>query len=132
MTTKSNSIMAIALGLTVISATVATAQPFIYPNRGQSQRQQDEDRGACDRWATQQVNSQGNSGAGGAVLRDGARGAAAGAVGGAFFGQAGSGAGAGAALGVLNGVYRRGQNQGQSHNQAFAACMQGRGYSVTF
>jgi hypothetical protein len=84
-------------------------------------------------------------------LRGAARGAAVGAVGGAIAGDAGKGAAIGAATGgLIGGMRRRDQRQhqqaqqqhyqqqqqaaltqGQSaFNRAFAACMQGRGYTV--
>ncbi len=92
-----------------------------------------------------------NEPAEGGVLRGGARGAAAGAVVGAIGGNAGRGAAMGAAGGALIGGMRRqdqrrrqqaerdqfyeqqraAQQQGLSaYNRAFAACMQGRGYTV--
>ena len=92
------------------------------------------------------------------VLRGGARGAALGAVGGAITGDAGKGAAAGAAMGGLVGGFRRRderrqhyaqqqyqqqqymqqhaanqaaqQGQHTAYNRAFAACLQGRGYTV--
>jgi len=88
----------------------------------------------------------------GGMLRGGAGGAAMGAIGGAIGGNAGEGAAIGAAVGGLFGAIRRArwadeerqqemtyeaqqQNamaEGRSrYNQAFAACMTGRGYSVS-
>ena len=96
----------------------------------------------------------------GGLLRGGARGAALGAVGGAIAGDAGKGAAIGAATGALFGVMRRrsqlrrqqysqrqyqaqaAQRQAQqgraaaqqrnNYNRAIAACLQARGYSVTY
>src|SRR5215472_16368095 len=82
------------------------------------------------------------------VLRGAGRGAAMGAVGGAITGNAGKGAAAGAAMGGLAGGFRRrderrqyqaaqqqraqSQNaQGAEYQRAMAACLDGRGYSVT-
>jgi len=85
------------------------------------------------------------------VARGAVRGAAVGAVGGAIGGDAGKGAAIGAASGALiGGMRRRDQerqyayeqqqyqqneaaqfNQGQANfNRAFAACLEGRGYTV--
>lgn len=92
-----------------------------------------------------------NAPAQGGVLRGGARGAAGGAIVGAIAGNAGKGAAIGAAGGAFVGGMRRqdqkrrqqaerdqyyqqqqaSQQQGLSaYNRAFAACMQGRGYTV--
>lgn len=83
------------------------------------------------------------------VARGAARGAALGAVGGAITGSAGKGAAAGAAMGGLAGGFRRRDERRQqsaqqqnaarsasssqlaSYNRALAACLQGRGYTVT-
>lgn len=85
------------------------------------------------------------------AVRGAARGAAGGAIGGAIAGNAGKGAAIGAATGAfIGGIRRREQmrrnavnqqqyqqqqqaalSQGQSnYSRAFAACMQGRGYTV--
>jgi len=84
-------------------------------------------------------------------IRGAARGAALGAVGGAIAGDAGKGAAIGAATGGLFGAMRRRDQRMQqqqqqqayqqqinaqmaqgrnAYNRAFAACMQGRGYTV--
>jgi hypothetical protein len=144
--------------------TLAPAQPYVYPARGQSPQQQEFDRGQCYSWAVQQTgfdpsNPQVYSGpppmAGapqGGLFRGAAGGAAMGAIGGAIGGDAGKGAAIGAAVGGLFGAIRRArwaeqeqqqqQNyaaqqqgamaQGRAHyNQAFGACMTGRGYTVS-
>jgi hypothetical protein len=81
------------------------------------------------------------------VLGGAARGAALGAVGGAIGGDAGKGAAIGAGVGATAGLMRRNQQRRQQaqvnqqaaaqyqadvghYNQAFAVCMQGRGYAV--
>jgi hypothetical protein len=124
---------------------LASAQMFIYPQRGQNLEQQNRDQGECHTWAVQ--NSGFNPGAppvattqGGGMIQGGARGAAVGAVTGAIMGNAGRGAAAGAAGGALIGGMRQSdqrraqqsmQNQGQqAYQRAFAACMSGRGYTV--
>ena len=91
-------------------------------------------------------------GSSGRVFRGGAGGAAMGAIGGAIGGDAGKGAAIGAAVGGLFGAIRRhrwaeqeqqqqmsyvAQQQGAlahgraNYNQAFGACMTGRGYTVS-
>ena len=128
----------------VLSAGIAAAQPkvFVYPSKGQSQRQQDIDTAECQRWASSQASSgpapsnQGNVAAG--TISGAARGAALGAaVGGIAGGKAGKGAAAGAVVGGAAGrrgaVQREQQARAQSQTdwaRAFAACMQARGYSV--
>lgn len=88
----------------------------------------------------------------GGLLRGAARGAALGAVGGAIGGDAGKGAAIGAATGGLFGSFRRADQrrnyeyqqdaaqaqydqqlatQRSTYNRAVAACLQGRGYTVT-
>jgi hypothetical protein len=88
----------------------------------------------------------------GHVIRGAARGSVLGVVGGAIFGDAGKGAAVGAATGALvGGMRRRDQEmtaaqqqaaaqqqyqaqlaqQQEGYNRALAACMQGRGYSVS-
>jgi hypothetical protein len=138
-------------GLMVIAAAVMAVpcqaqNVMIYPARGQSPAQQDQDRYACHSWATQQSGYNPSqpppqpSPNGPSPLRGAARGAAVGAVGGAIGGNAGKGAGIGAATGALVGGMRRrdqyAQQQSSSSQQqslydrAMATCMQGRGYTV--
>ena len=136
--------------------TLAAAQPYVYPARGQSPQQQEFDRGQCYSWAVQQTgfdpsNPQVYSGpppTAGAPQGGLFRGAAGGAIG----GDAGKGAAIGAAVGGLFGAIRRArwaeqeqqqqasyaaQQQGAmahgraNYNQAFGACMTGRGYTVS-
>jgi hypothetical protein len=137
-------------GLTLASVLLVApsvwAQPYVYPQKGQSAEQQQKDEAECHQWAVQQTGwnpatvSTGNRGPDGSLVRGGARGAAVGAVAGAIAGDAGKGAAAGAAGGALiGGMQRRDrersaqqqQAQGQeAYNRARAACLQGRGYSV--
>jgi hypothetical protein len=120
----------------------AASGPFVYPQKGQSQAQQDQDRGACERWAQQQTGI--NPGAPppsgrrpGRTVGGAARGAAAGAAVGAIAGDAAKGAGAGAVVGGDAGR-RRGRMEQQAaatetqntFARAFSACMEGRGYTV--
>lgn len=139
MTIRTRSIIAAALGLSLVTAEIALAQ-FVYPRRGQSASQQRRDEDECHGWARRQVGAPNNSdpSLGRNVLGGAARGATLGVVGGAIFGNAGTGAGAGAAMGALNGAFRTNDqsrnNRGNQNaqNQAFATCMEGRGYSVRF
>lgn len=136
--------MTVLIGGLVASAARAASGPFIYPQKGQSQAQQDQDRGACDRWARQQTGIDPNapppSSAGqraGKTVGGAARGAAVGAAVGAIAGDAGKGAGAGAVVGGVAGR-RRGRMEEQAvatehqstYTRAFSACMEGRGYTV--
>jgi hypothetical protein len=90
----------------------------------------------------------GSSGGGGERVRGAARGAAGGAVIGAIAGDAGEGAAVGAVVGTIAGGARarrnkaaqeqqaaqqhqaQQQNQVGTYNRAFAACMEGRGYTT--
>ena len=140
------------MGLVMIAATaVSMTAPclaqnvIVYPSRGQSQTQQDQDRYACHNWALQQSGYNPSqpppqSVPGASPLRGAARGAAVGAVGGAIGGNAGKGAGIGAATGALIGGMRRRDQYAQQqssnfqqqslYNRALGTCMQGRGYTV--
>jgi hypothetical protein len=134
----------VTLSLLVWSGS-ALAQGYVYPARGQSPQQQQKDQADCQGWAIQQPGA--NPAAVGAppppqgqVGRTAARGAAVGAVGGAIGGNAGKGAAIGAASGALiGGVRRRDQQQAAqnaqaeanaSFSRAYAACLEGRGYTV--
>ena len=149
--------LAVILSLSLLGE-VAYAQsaPIIYPSAGQSMDQQARDENDCRNWATQQTGVYpyqappeyyGNSQQGAPVLGGAARGAALGAIGGAIGGDAGKGAAIGAGVGAGVGLIRKNQNRRQEaqvnqqaqqqyqadlsrYNQAFAACMQGRGYVV--
>lgn len=149
-----------SLLLPTLLAGMAFAQDVvIYPARGQSQEQMDQDKYACHTWARQQsgfdpIQAQATPQSppqsqrpGGERVRGAARGAAVGAVAGAIGGDAGTGAAAGAAAGtVAGGMKKRTQQrqqaqvQGQQsaadsqkqndYNRAFEACMEGKGYTV--
>ena len=155
------------LGLSLVFTSggkLLAQQTYVYPTKGQSQEQQNKDRGECNAWAVQQsgfdpANPQAATAAPPpssqepttGLVRGGARGAAVGAIGGAIGGNAGKGAAIGAATGAaVGGIRRHSQakqseqqqqqyqqqqqaalQQGQSsYQRAFAACMQGRGYTV--
>ena len=142
---------------TLVVHVVATAteaqQMHAYPQRGQSPEQQARDKSECHGWAAQQPGASPMTAAPppastapppGEAVRGAARGAAVGALGGAIGGDAGKGAAIGAATGAVFGGLRRAsavqrdqEAQTQAHNvqvqsfsRAYAACLQGRGYSV--
>ena len=118
---------------------------FVYPQKGQSKEQQESDEFACYKWAKEksgvdpsapaapdQAGEHARGTVGGA-----AKGAAVGAGVGAIGGDAGKGAAAGAAVGGVAG--RRGSKMNKqaaqaetanSYQRAYAACMEGRGYTV--
>ena len=141
---------AVGLGAVAVLTGSALGQAYVYPTRGQSPQQQQRDQAECHAWAIQQPGTSAAatppppSGPTGDVVRGGARGAALGAVGGAIAGDAGKGAAIGAATGALMGGFRRidrerqaqqaqAQAQAQAsagYNRAFAACLEGRGYTV--
>ncbi|HEY2388872.1 MAG TPA: hypothetical protein VGK30_18090 [Candidatus Binatia bacterium] len=130
--------------LLVAGIAAAQSNVFVYPAKGQSQRDQDIDTAECQRWASSQAHS-GPTGPNydarvAGTVSGAARGAAVGAAVGGIAGgkkKAGKGAGAGAVLGGVAGhqgaVSREQQAKAQAKNdwaRAFAACMEARGYSV--
>lgn len=150
---------ALASGLLLLASSAIAQQAYVYPNKGQSAQQTEQDKYACYEWARQQtgfdpMNAQASapppppSQPSGGV----ARGALRGAVGGAIIGEvadgdAGKGAAAGAVVGGMMGGMRqreaRRQQEAQyqqqaaasagsadAYNRAFAACLEGRGYTV--
>jgi hypothetical protein len=150
--------MIIAFAVPLASPSWAQSAPIIYPSAGQSLDKQASDEAACRTWAQQQSGvypgqsapgyyGNPNYHAGAPVLGGAARGAALGAVGGAIGGDAGKGAAIGAGVGATAGLMRRNRERREQayandqamaqyqadlgrYNQAFAACMQGRGYVV--
>jgi hypothetical protein len=139
------SIIALVAGLALCSTAVRAQQTFIYPQKGQSQEQQQKDEGECSTWARQQSGVDPSAAAAppdrrrrvGGAAGGAARGAAAGAAIGAIAGDAGKGAAIGAAGGGIAGRHRAkgaeqaGQQQtADAYGRALAACMEGRGYTV--
>ena len=139
----------IVLAVGVLAGAV-DAEVIVYPKPGQSQDQFGRDQFECHNLAQQQtgVNPSQPVAApppqrGGAV-RGAAGGAAVGAVGGAIGGDAGKGAAIGAGVGATVGVARQrranaaaaqqaeASQQGalQRYDQAYGACLAGRGYQV--
>ena len=131
-------------------------QQFIYPDRGQSQAQQDKDKYQCSQWASQQTGfdptvpppiPQASAPPPPGMYGGAFRGAAFGAIGGAIGGNAGRGAAIGAGMGALFGAIRRNRyaqeqeynadqqtsaylNQRAGYFRAEDACLTGRGYTV--
>ena len=131
--------------LVMLLSGAALAQGYVYPTKGQSPQQQQQDQAQCQGWAMQQsgVNPGAPpppSGGEGQVVRGAGRGAAVGAVGGAIGGNAGKGAAIGATTGALIGGMRRADQRraaeasqaqaSDAFNRAYAACLEGRGYTV--
>jgi len=140
-----------------MSSSAIAQQLYVYPTRGQSPEQQQQDRYQCSAWATEQtgfnpavpppvpqVTSPPPPGIFGGALG----GSALGAIGGAIGGNAGKGAAIGALVGGLFGGIRRNRwaqeqeynadqqtsayyNARAAYQRAETACLTGRGYSVT-
>ncbi len=126
---------------------------YVFPANNQDQETQDKDEYDCYKWAVEQsgidpinppdVQADPNAGDG-AIVGTAARGAAAGAAIGAIGGDAGKGAAIGAVAGAFGGARRRGAAQAGAEQQAqqqeaamidsfkkaFAACLEGKGYTV--
>jgi hypothetical protein len=145
------------LALSAAIITPAMAQLSIYPANGQSPEQQQTDQAECHQWAVQQTGidpaapppvaqaAAPPTTATGTTRGAGARGAARGAVAAEVVGgDAGKGAVAGAAVNrnrsrmANNAAEGQAQQQQQAasqqqmdtYNNAVAACLEGRGYSV--
>src|SRR5262245_62400844 len=132
----------VALTLVTALSGDAVAQA-VYPSKGQSPQQQQQDMAECQGWAAQQPGTAAApvpTGPTGQGARGAARGAAVGAAAGAIGGDAGKGAAAGAAAGAMVGGMHRRQdrraaqaanaNASANMGNAVAACLGGRGYSV--
>ena len=135
----------------------AGSDVFVYPSKGQTKEQQEQDEFACYKWAKEQTGFDPNQPMQqqaaappqqGAAVKGAARGAAIGAVGGAIGGDAGKGAAIGAGVGAAGGAMRRRHAEQQQmvaqqkakdaynadvagYKRAFSACMTGRGYTVS-
>jgi hypothetical protein len=150
--------MRYAIGVTIgtcLLATVAHAEVFVYPKPGATQEQFQRDQFECHQWAqaqtgvnpSQPVVAQAPMPERGGAVRGAAGGAAIGAIGGAIGGDAGKGAAIGAGVGAATGLMRQGARNRQAaeqaqqvnaqqatnlqrYEQAYAACLGGRGYQV--
>lgn len=147
----------LALLLLLAGAAIAQNAPVIYPARSQSSQQMEKDKYECYTWAknqsgfdpmqAQQAPPPASQGPTGERLRGAAAGAAGGAAIGAIAGDTGKGAAIGAVSGGLIGGMRKRQKRRQqeearqqqaasvaagksSYDRAFAACLEGRGYTV--
>jgi len=139
-------LIAVAL---VAFATVSVAQkPSVYPAKKQTAEQQKKDDGECVAWAKKDTGidpvaaSQPAPQKTGPAVGGGER--LKGAAGGAVIGGIAGDAGAGAAVGTVVGGAKARQNQKAQNQQAqqaqqgasntyykaYAACMEGRGYTV--
>lgn len=151
-------VVMLALIAVVFLATAVTAADefVVYPAKGQSNGQMEKDKYECYQWAKNQSGfdpMKAPTGTTpppqqkGGVVKGAAVGALAGVAVGAIAGDAGKGAAIGAVSGgVIGGVRQRRTNQGQqdaanqaaqgvdqqrsAYNKAWAACMEGRGYTV--
>ena len=131
---KKLQVLVLIAAVALLARSMATADPIVYPAKGQSAEQQDKDQYECHKWATQQSGFDPSKSSNSAsmqqptntdssrgpllgrgsqpnAVRGGTRGAALGAVGGAIAGDAGKGAAAGAAIGGLGGAMRRRDQQ---------------------
>jgi hypothetical protein len=140
----------------VTNETLAGLDVFVYPSKGQTKDQQEQDEFACYKWGkeqtgfdpTQTVQQAAPPQQHGQVVGGAAKGAALGAVGGAIAGDAGKGAAIGAGVGAAGGAMRRGRQTREAektqqkaeqkyeanldgYKRAFTACMTGRGYTVS-
>jgi hypothetical protein len=129
---------------------------YVYPSKGQTKDQQEQDEFSCYKWAkeqtgfdpTQPVQQTAAAPPQGGAVKGAARGAAIGAIGGAIGGDAGKGAAIGAGVGAAGGAMRRRHAEQQQmaaqqkakdaynadiagYKRAFSACMTGRGYTVS-
>jgi len=132
-----------AIVLAAVISGCASSEPpkpsvYVYPSQGQTPEQQAQDTSACQTWAQQQsgynpaADTAKGVGVGAALGALG--GAALGAAVGAAAGSPGTGAAIGAAAGGIGGATYGGASQygkGQSgYDQAYTACMSGKGYST--
>ena len=146
----------IVAALAAVAWSAQAQKPIVYPAKGQSAQQKQQDEKACMGWAKQETGidpaaasapppqQTGPAVGGGERVRGAARGAVGGAVIGGIAGDAGTGAGIGAAAGTMAGGARARQNQAAGNEQAkqqqqqalntfyraYGACMEGRGYTI--
>jgi hypothetical protein len=157
MKTHRAAILALSCAVALTTATVYAAQePIVFPAKGQSAQQTEQDKYSCYSWAKGQTgfdpmqvptaSAPPPEKKGGAV-----KGAAVGAVGGVAIGAIAGNAGKGAAIGavsggIIGGVRRAKSNKDQekyaqdqaagydqkrsTYNRAWGACMEGKGYTV--
>ena len=145
----------LALSVALLAAPTG-AQTFVFPEKGQSPEQQEQDDFVCYKWAKQQTGfdpqnpnlaSAPPPPSRGGAMRGAMGGAALGAVGGAIGGDAGKGAAIGAGVGGAMGMRRQRQAEQQyqqkvqqagaqnqqtraTFDRAHSTCMEAKGYKV--
>jgi len=149
--------ISVAGGVSLLAlAGFAWSQPIVYPAKGQSAQQQQRDEGECHVWAKQNTGIDpavvaqqpapppSSSVGGGERVEGAARGAVGGLAIGAIAGDAGKGAAIGAVAGTMAGGHRarrnasardqaaanQKQDQINTYYRAYAACLEGRGYTI--
>jgi hypothetical protein len=149
--------ISLAAGVSLLAfAGFAWSQPIVYPAKGQSAQQQQRDEGECHVWAKQNTGvdpavvaqqpapAPSSSVGGGERVGGAARGALGGLAIGAIAGDAGKGAAIGAVAGTMAGGHRarrnaaardqaaanQKQSQIDTYYRAYAACLEGRGYTI--
>ncbi len=158
MKLKHSASLFLSLAAALFMANVASAEPFVYPAKGQSAEQQGQDKYECYLWARDQTGvdparsvqaaAPTSSPQRGGALRGAVIGAGVGTIGAAIGDNdksdaARTGAAAGAVVGGLaqrrrNRAAQASAQQAQSNQQAqlgqydraFSVCMEGRGYTV--
>ena len=138
----------LAVALAAFATGTVAQKPAVYPAKKQSAQQQKKDDGECLGWAKKETGidpvaaSQPAPQKTGPAVGGGER--LKGAAGGAIVGGIAGDAGAGAAVGTVVGGAKARQNQRSqntqaqqqqqqamnTYNKAYAACMEGRGYTV--
>ncbi len=143
--------------LSAAGVAIAQSELIVYPAKGQSETKMGKDKTECQSWAAKQSGvdpaahtqqaAAAETGPKGERLKGGARGAAGGAAIGAIAGDAGKGAEIGAvAGGMRGGMEERREKRAEraaeakaeqveaqdkgTFNRAYAACLEGRGYTV--
>jgi len=150
-------LIVVVMGLLFMtSEALGGADIFVYPSKGQTKDQQEQDEFSCYKWAKEQTGFDPNQPMQqasapppqGGAAKGAAKGAAVGAIGGAIGGDAGKGAAIGAGVGAAGGAARRRKGEQQQaaaqekatqeynadvagYKRAFSACMTGRGYTVS-
>ena len=156
---RRTSIVAVTAGVVCCLSLEARGDDlYVYPNKGQSETQQEQDKFECHQWATKETGvdpvalaeqtpgaQQGSDKSG--VAPGAARGAGLGAIRGGISGDAGAGAMHGAGVGGMIAVVRsrRALKEQKSadakqdselkdkldkYDRAYGACLSGRGYTV--
>lgn len=130
---KRSGIFILIVGILILTTSCAGLphpSVYSYPTRGQAPDQISRDRAECMLWAKDVTGFDPAASAGIGAIMGGLGGAVLGALGGLIFGEAGRGAAIGAlGGGVGGGIYNYSKDK-EGYERAYAACMQGRGYTV--